>query len=764
MLGSLSPRLAAQLGKLRTSLERLQKTGRSTQIVPGGASSVAAVATSDSGLGLISVPTFTTLRSTEQVNARPTSFTPRSPSLGPTSTAQPYIAGTYFGAQGDDTLTFTALQSGTIGAPVKLEVEVTDGSSNVIDTLNFRNVSPGTPVTLSNGLTLAFGAGTLTAGESFTVDVSTSARSAVDPTNAFDAFGDSSPNFEEGLSVTAGSFDVNGVTINVAANDTINSVLANITSSAAGVTATFDAVREEVVLTQKSSGPSNDIVLANDTSGFLAATKLDTASSVFPQFTTLESGEEVNTTLTSFTPVNPSFGPSSTTTPTIGGIYGGNQGTTTLTLKAKDNGTVGSAGTLRFDVKDGGTIIETIDFGGLAADTPITLSNGLTVSLSAGTVKKNESFTVDVSTAVGSAVDPTKAFDGTGANDPGFESGQSVTAGSFEVNGATINVAANDTINSVLAKIDASAAGVTASFDATREKIVLTQTTAGSGEPITLANDTSGFLAATKLDLFSPIPGGGDDEAADAISTVAALSGISTGDLDINGVTIAVDTSTDSLYDVIANINASAAGVTASFDSGTNLVTITSNSSTADLVLSDSTSGFFTAVNITPGTFQATEGVATAGGTSLSNPTTFENQLESFGKELDEIFSESFEGVDEELLPAIEEVLAEAISESFSKILGETGETSLRSRFGIDFDFGDAERGVSAFDTRQLARSLDGKLEEITDFLFRERSGGEKDGLVVSLIETVKGLEEVFQDALRSTTGETSGLLVDLQA
>ncbi|MEE9278870.1 MAG: hypothetical protein V3V67_01720, partial [Myxococcota bacterium] len=91
--------LLGRLGKLRTSLERLQKTGRSTEILPGGSSSSAAGATSDSGLGLVSVPTFTTLRSTEQVNTRPTSFTPRSPSLGPGSTAQPYIAGTYFGAQ-----------------------------------------------------------------------------------------------------------------------------------------------------------------------------------------------------------------------------------------------------------------------------------------------------------------------------------------------------------------------------------------------------------------------------------------------------------------------------------------------------------------------------------------------------------------------------------------------------------------------------------------------------------------------------------------
>ncbi len=756
--------LLGRLGKLRTSLERLQKTGSATDILPGGTSlSSAATAASSTSLNLTAGATYTTLRSTEQVNARPTSFSSRSPSLGPSSTTQPYIAGTYFGTQGDDTLTFTLLDSGTIGSGGPKRVEVTDGSSNVIDTLDFNGVAADTPLTLSNGLTLAFGAGDLSAGESFAVDVFASTRSAVDPDNAFDGSGDSSPIFEAGLSVVAGSFDVNGITINVAANDTINSVLAKIDASAAGVTAAFDTTREEVVLTQTTEGAANDIVLANDTSGFLAATKLDTASSVFPEFTTLESGEEVNTGLTSFTPVDPSFTGPSTSQPLIGGTYFGAQGSTTLTFKSLDNATVGDTGNIRIEIKDGNTLIETVNFGGLAPDTPITLSNGLTVSLGAGTVKKNARFTVDVSTSVGSAVDPTKTFNGTAANDPSFETGNAVTAGSFDVNGVTINVAADDTINSVLAKIDASGAGVTASFDATREKIVLTQTTAGSAEPITLENDTSGFLAATKLDVFAAIPGGDlTDEAADPINTVGKLSGITTGNLDINGVSIAVDITTDGIDDVIANINSSAAGVTASYDAVTSEVTITSNSSTADLVLDDGTTGFFTTVNIAQGTIQATEGSEIPGGETLSSPVAFENELESFGKELDTIFKETFEGVDEELLPAIEDVLSGAISDTFAKILGETGESKLRSSFGIDFDFRDVERGVSAFDTRTLSRSLETELEQITDFLFRARSSGETDGLVVSLIEAVKELEGTFEDALRSSAGETSGILVDL--
>ena len=57
---------------------------------------------------------------------------------------------------------------------------------------------------------------------------------------AFDATGRDAPLFDDGLSVHAGSFEVNGVTIDVAADDTVQSVLASISASAAGVTAAYD--------------------------------------------------------------------------------------------------------------------------------------------------------------------------------------------------------------------------------------------------------------------------------------------------------------------------------------------------------------------------------------------------------------------------------------------------------------------------------------------------------------------------------------------
>lgn len=99
----------------------------------------------------------------------------------------------------------------------------------------------------------------------------------------------------------------------------------------------------------------------------------------------------------------------------------------------------------------------------------------------------------------GAGVNPANPFNGTGASDPLFDPGQAVTAGSFQVNGISITVQANDTIYKVLDKITSSFAGVTATFDPVTETVNLISKTNGA-PAITLAGDTSGFLAAVKLD------------------------------------------------------------------------------------------------------------------------------------------------------------------------------------------------------------------------------------------------------------------------
>ena len=754
----------SQLGKLRASLERLEKTGRSDRALAGPADP--AKAASSTAIALVrEAPTIATLRSTEEVNTATTSYSPVLPTFdGPQSTAQPVIGGVYDGDQGDQQLKFRVRDNRNIGDSGRIRINIRDEANKTIQNLDFDSLPANTELTLNNGLTLQFDAGYLKKNENFYVDVSTSVGTDVDPTKAFNGTRDQDPKFEPGLSVTAGSFDVNGVTINVAADDSINSVVAKITASAADVTASFDAATDSVVLTENTAGVG--LVVGNDTSGFLAATKLAGATPTSSaQFTAAESGEEVNTTPTSFTPVLPTINqgsPQTTARPIIGGTYDGDQGDQDLLFRIRDNRNVGDSGRIRINIRDEAFVtIQNLDFDSLPANTELTLDNGLTLQFDAGYLKKNEDFTVSVSTSVGTALDPDNPFNGTLDQDPRVDSGLSVTAGSFDVNGVTINVAAGDTVNSVAGKINSSGAGVTASFDAARDKVVVTQQTGGSFKSVVLDNDTSGFLAATKLDAPTTIAGGEGHDSDRIISTVADLAEAGTGNFEVNGVSIAVDVGTDSLNDVIARINSSGAGVTASYKESSSLVTIVSQSTSADLVLDDGTSNFFSALNITDGTFEAPP-PGNTGGRALEQPVTFERELERFGSELDEIFENGFEGLDAELRPAIEQALAGTISDSFSKILGETGEYNLRSRFGIDFDFREGQDGVFGYNDSKLTNALEEDLEELTDFLFRGDSQGKKEGLVVSLIETVRELEDMFKDALRPTSGQTNGLLIDL--
>jgi flagellar hook-associated protein 2 len=230
------------------------------------------------------------------------------------------------------------------------------------------------------------------------------------------------------------------------------------------------------------------------------------------------------------------------------------------------------------------------------------------LTLGEGDLSKNDTFTQEVYDNVENAVDPSKSFNGTGSEDPNLQSGFDVTSGSFQINGTDIAVAADDSINSVLDTINSSGAGVTATFDAATEKVLLTQNTPGSTQDIVLSNDTSGFLAAAKLAGAVATPGEdgtGVDGSQLPLTEVDIFSGVQSGSISVNGTSISIDVSTDTLTDVVDRITASAAGVTASYDSSSQRVSLSSNDSESQLVLDSGSTNFFAAVEITDGTYEA---------------------------------------------------------------------------------------------------------------------------------------------------------------
>ncbi len=107
-------------------------------------------------------------------------------------------------------------------------------------------------------------------------------------------------------------------------------------------------------------------------------------------------------------------------------------------------------------------------------------------------------------------------------------------------------------------------AGVRGITDA---KLEVTGNASGAAPSIVLGNDNSGFLASMKLD-SAVVVAGTDTDLDKPMGQVPMLAAISSGSLLINATPIAIDVSSDSVFDVVGAINAAAAGVTAELRRG----------------------------------------------------------------------------------------------------------------------------------------------------------------------------------------------------
>jgi hypothetical protein len=214
-------------------------------------------------------------------------------------------------------------------------------------------------------------------------------------------------------------------------------------------------------------------------------------------------------------------------------------------------------------------------------------------------------------------VDPDAAFNGQGSGDPLLDPGLSVTAGSFQVNGVSIAVNANDSLNSVLARVTASAAGVTATFDAATETVKLTRNTTGP-LAITLGSDTSGFLAATKLDAATTTTLGASVVPRDQpLSTIAAFANVQAGTITINGQAVSVTPGSDTLQTITDRLEA-LTGVSASVNAQA-VLTLQSEQKAGTLQIAD-TSGLLAAMQISTAAVSGSPDVLLEAAVSTTGP------------------------------------------------------------------------------------------------------------------------------------------------
>ena len=459
---------------------------------------------------------------------------------------------------------------------------------------------------------------------------------------------------------------------------------------------------------------------------------------------------------TSYTPSDPSW-TGSTGIATVDGVYDGSEGAGTLTFDVTAGGTHGTDD-LTVKVYDPG--MSQTDAISILATDPIdqeyTLSSGLVVTFAAGDLLKEDTFTVDVSDTQGSAVDPDKPLTGTRGDDPDLEYGYEVTAGTFQVNGETIQVNAGDTLNEVVDKITASAAEVTAAYDPVTETVTLTHDTPGPAGTITVESDTSGFVAATKLEGAVTTPGR-DPEPDEELSDVDQFSTVTSGTITVNGVDIVIDADTDSLNDVIDLINASVEGVTVSLDSGGEYVSLVADDIDADIVLSSGSTGFFPALEISDGTYYPSPGSRRKG---VSDPEAYEisEAVRDAADAMNTLYDNSNLGtMSYEFISELRGDIQTAIAQYFGD--EDEEETQYISDVGIDFNFQNGLEGVFNYSRTkegQFIHSLRQQIAQVEDLFLGPEA---QDGFIENLIEVLRQAESDLSGELGSV-----GQFVDVMA
>lgn len=214
----------------------------------------------------------------------------------------------------------------------------------------------------------------------------------------------------------------------------------------------------------------------------------------------------------------------------------------------------------------------------------------------------------------GSKLSQTNDVTGVVLSGAGFST--AVTAGIFTVNGKRVTVATSDTLQQVFDKISTATGGdVTGAYSSTDDKITLTS---GSGTPIVMgsATDTTNFLQVARLynngtaatSSYGPLGGvklTGSMTSANLATTISD-GGAGAGEFQINGVSIKYSATADSVQNVLDRINASDAGVTATYDAiNDRFQLINKNTGDMGIALEDVTGNFLTATGLTGGTLQA---------------------------------------------------------------------------------------------------------------------------------------------------------------
>lgn len=373
--------------------------------------------------------------------------------------------------------TYTQRSASVSGQTVDAnKISASASAGAALQSFTFEAVSKATPTTVISptalgspvsaddpldeaGFGAIFKAGTFSInGQTFTIPAATASTYESGAATGT-SVSTTAPLASAGLDVapTTGSIVINGHTIAFDADDdSLSDVITRINAAGAGVTASFDASARTLTLTSSETGPGAISIADADGGTF------------FQSMNMLDGG---------------------------GGNVGViTDGTDLISLNDViddiNNAGIGVTATLVNDAQGNPNLLE--------------LSSGADVQIGSGGDTSNF-FTVTGLSQSPSGSTRTSVFalgqvqPSLNLEDARFATALTASTGTFTVNGVDIEWdATKDSLQNVITRINSSGAGVTATFDAFSNKMVLTSTTTG-GSAISLADGAGDFLTSTGL-------------------------------------------------------------------------------------------------------------------------------------------------------------------------------------------------------------------------------------------------------------------------
>jgi flagellar hook-associated protein 2 len=291
-------------------------------------------------------------------------------------------------------------------------------------------------------------------------------------------------------------------------------------------------------------------------------------------------------------------------------------------------------------------------FGGIFDQFEATSSDESVVEAAIGEGTPTEgAFTIDVlqlasatqaygGAPLGGAVNPAAVLDSAGF-------GTDVTAGTFTINGESFTIDPSaESLNDTLSTINSSGAGVIATYDGATDTVTIENSTPGDTSIINFGatGDDSNFLVALNVEEATQVTGAtgatevestrnlGSIDPNAVLNTVSFAGGaVTAGSFKINGVSINVDPTTDSIQSVLQAINGSDAQVQASYDSATDTIRVVSDTlGSRTISFTSGTSNFLDVTNLTAAVQTAgsdSEFTINGGATQIRNANEISNAI-----------------------------------------------------------------------------------------------------------------------------------------